>query len=245
MSRGIIMVLLLLLGTAGAVRADLAADFAAANQLYAQGKFPAAAAGYEKILATGLQSPALWFNDANAEFKAGHPGRAIAAYRRAALLAPRDAEVRANLQFVRNQIQSGSVREARWQSALGTLSLGEWTGLTVFGFWLTLGLLTVWQIRPALVSRLKSLTWTAGALTLFFGMLLGVQAAGHFGRATAVVTIAQAARTGPFEDAQTTFTPHDGAELTVLDRHDWVQVTDGAGRTGWLPLNGVEVLPGA
>ena len=54
------------------------------------------------------------------------------------------------------------------------------------------------------------------------------------------------ARSGPFDDAQTVFTPHDGAELTVLDRHDdWLQVTDGSGKIGWLPRKVLELLPGA
>ena len=99
--------------------ADVAADFSAANKLYAEGKFADAAAGYEKILQTGGQSPALLFNCANAEFKAGHLGKAIAAYRQAELLTPRDAELRANLAFVRNQVQGATLRESRWQNWLG------------------------------------------------------------------------------------------------------------------------------
>jgi len=248
------LALFLLWLTAGLVRADLAADFAGANQLYAQGKFADAAAAYGKILDTGMASSALWYNDANAEFKAGRLGRAIAAYRHAELLAPRDAEVRANLQFVRNQLSAGSVRESRWSTALGSLSLQEWTVLATVTFWLTFGLLTAAQLRPALAGRLKSLTWTAALLTLVSGTALGVQAAAHFSRGTAVVTATQPARTGPFADAQAAFTPRDGSELSVLDRQElsvqdrqetWVQVRDANGRTGWLPLSGVELLPGA
>ena len=38
----------------------------------------------------------------------------------------------------------------------------------------------------------------------------------------------------------------DGAELSVVSRRDdWVQVQNGAGKTGWLPVKQVEVLPGA
>jgi len=231
---------------AALARADLVQSFAAANQLYAQGKFAAAADQYGQMLDTGMQSASLWFNDANAEFKAGHLGRAIAGYRHAELLAPRDAEVRANLQFVRNQVPGGSVRENRWRTALSSLSLREWTLLTVVGFWLTFGLLTVGQVRPALATRFRSLTWTLALVTVVAGTCLAVQATSHFSAATAVVTAVTPARSGPFDDAQAVFTPHDGAELTVLDRHDqWVQVADGAGRTGWLPLRWVELLPGA
>ena len=39
--------------------ADTAADFAAANKFYAEGKFSEAATAYDKIIQTGAQSPAL------------------------------------------------------------------------------------------------------------------------------------------------------------------------------------------
>jgi tetratricopeptide (TPR) repeat protein len=227
--------------------ADVSADFLAANKLYAEGKFSDAANAYEKILQTSAQSPALLFNDANAEFKAGNLGKAIAAYRRATLLAPRDSEVRANLDFVRNQVQGATLRESRWQYWLGTLSLNEWTLLAAGAFWLTFLLLAARQIRPVLAAKLKSATSIFATLTIFSGAALGLQAANHFSKATAVVIAAGATgRSGPFEEAQSAFTAHDGTELSVLDRHgNWVQVTAGSGKIGWLPVKQVAILPGA
>src|ERR1035438_3008164 len=72
--------------TGSAMAADISAEFSAANKLYAEGKFAAAAATYEKILQSKAVSPALYFNYGNAEFKSGNFGRAIAAYRQAAQL---------------------------------------------------------------------------------------------------------------------------------------------------------------
>ena len=227
--------------------ADVPADFSAANKLYAEGKFSDAAKAYETILQSGAQSPALLFNYGNVEFKSGNLGKAIAAFRRAELLAPRDSEIRANLAFVRNQVQGATVRESFWQNWLGNLSLNEWTVFAAIAFWLTFLLLAAKQIRPALATKLKNATWIFAALTLFAVTLLGVQAANHFSKQTAFVISAQAmARSGPFDDAQSAFTTHDGAELSVLDRRDdWVQVADSSGKTGWLPTKQVEVLPGA
>ena len=227
--------------------ADVTADFAAANKLYAEGKFSEAAAGYEKILETGVTSPALLFNAANADFKSGHLGKAIAAYRRAEQLSPRDAELRANLAFVRNQVQGATRRENRWQNWAGALTLNEGAVLTAILFWLTAALFIARQIRPALIPKLKNVTRILVALTLGSGSVLALQAANHFSSATAVVTADNAtARSGPFDDAQSAFTVRDGAELSVLDRREgWVQVANGAGKSGWLPMKQVEVLPGA
>ena len=236
-----------LLFAANLFAADLAADFSSANELYAKGKFADAAAAYGKILQTGASSPALLFNAGNAEFKAGHLGRAIAAYRRAELLAPRDLDLRQNLKFVRNQVPGAAQAESHWPSWAGALTLDEGAVLTAVAFWLTLALFTARQLRPALGPKLKTATRLGVALTLGFGTVLGLQAANHFASATAVVTADNAtARSGPFDDAQSVFTSRDGAELSVLDRRDgWVQVATSAGKSGWLPLNQAEVLPGA
>jgi tetratricopeptide (TPR) repeat protein len=239
--------LLALFFTGTIFAADVNTDFSAANELYAKGKFADAAAAYEKILQTGGQSPALLFNYGNAEFKSGHLGQAIAAYRRAELLTPRDAELRANLAFVRNQVQGASRRESRWQNWVNTLTLNEGAWLTAGLFWAAFALFIVRQIKPALAPKLRGATRLAVALTIFSGAVLGLQAAEHFNAAVAVVTSAEAtARSGPFADAQTAFTAHDGAELSVLARHDdWVQVTDASGKIGWLSRQQAEVLPSA
>ena len=242
-----LLFLLALICTGNLFAADVPADFSAANKLYAEGKFADAADGYEKILQTGAQSPALLFNDANAEFKSGHLGLAIAAYRRAAQLSPRDDEIRANLAFVRNQVQGATVRESRWQNWAGALTLNEGALLTAVLFWLTLALFAARQLRPVLVPRLKTATRIFAALTICSASVLGLQAANHFSQATVVVTEAEVtARSGPFDEAQSAFTARDGAELSILDQHgDWVQVTGGAGKIGWLPVKQVEILPGA
>jgi tetratricopeptide (TPR) repeat protein len=227
--------------------AEVNVDFSAANKLYAKGKFAEAAAAYEKILQTSRQSPALLFNCGNAEFKTGHLGKAIAAYRQAEQLSPRDAELRANLAFVRNQVQGPTVRESRRQNWTGMLTLNDGALLTAIFFWAMFALLATRQIRPALAPKLRSATRLAVALTIFSGAMLALQAANHFNSSVAVVTSAEAtARSGPFDDAQSAFTARDGTELSVLTRHDnWVQVADGTGKIGWLSRRQVEVLPGA
>jgi len=227
--------------------ADAVGEFNQANQLYAQGKFAAAAGAYEQILQSGAVSPALWFNYGNAEFRCGQLGRAIAAYQQARLLAPRDAEVRANLNFVRSQVSGSTWRESRWEAWLGSVSLNEWAVLTALALWVTFILLGIGQIRPALAGRLRGLTRLFGVLTILSAACLGLQTAKHFSESVAVVVSPEvAARSGPFDDAQNVFAVHDGTELAVTDRRNgWLQVTDGAGKIGWLNEKQVEVLPGA
>ncbi len=87
---------------------DFSAAFQSANKLYEENKFAEAASAYQKLVESGKASSALFFNLGNALFKAGQIGRAIVAYREAEQLAPRDPDVRANLQFARNQPNAAS-----------------------------------------------------------------------------------------------------------------------------------------
>jgi len=226
---------------------DLAAQFDAANKLYEQGKFAQAADGYEAIRKAGGTSSALYFNLGNALFKSARIGRALAAYRQAEQLSPRDPDVRANLQFTRNQVQGPTKRASRTERWLGTLSLNEWTTLTAVVFWFTFLSLGVTQLRPKLAQSLRNLTTAAAVATMVFGSCLGWAIAKRVGTESAIVIAHEVdVRNGPFEESPGAFEAHDGAELRVLDHKDnWLQVTDDNHRTGWLKRDDVTVLRGS
>jgi tetratricopeptide (TPR) repeat protein len=238
-------ILILLAGLALRARADVTAEFNDANNLYAQGKFADAAAAYEKIAADGRVSPALLFNLGNAAYKSGQIGRAIAAYAKAERLAPRDPDVRANLQFARSEISGGDSVGPNWcDRTLGRLTLNEWAVLASVFFWVWLGLLAAREWKPALRPALRQLTLLAGigavALWLGTGTLWFAR---HANPRAVVVGHDAAVRGGPLDDAQSVYIAHDGVELTVLDRRDdWLQVGDGHQRIGWIRRDAVQTL---
>ncbi len=216
---------------------DLASSaFESANKLYEEGKFAEAAAGYEGLVKSGQVSAALYFNLGNAWFKSGQVGRAIAAYRQAELLNPRDPDLRANLQFARNQTPSPTLLPSRWQRWLGRLTLNEWTMLAAGALWLWLLVLAVLQLRPALRPGLR----TYALLLAVLAVLLCVCAAAalretRFTRTAIVIAREATVRYGPLAESPSAFTVRDGAELRVLDQKDeWLQVSAGPGRIGWL-----------
>lgn len=251
MKRVLLGLVLILALIAQAVEAEelisAGARFDAANKLYAQSKFAEAVAAYEQIAATSGTSPALCFNLGNACFKSGQIGRAIAAYRQAAALTPRDPDVRANLQFARNQVQGPTVHPSRLQRVLGALSQSEWLMLTTTMVWIALGLLAVRFVKPALGPALKTWTWLAGvaALAVCAGTALArIQNAPD--RIAILCKADTAVRNSPFEESPAAFTAQDGAELAVLDSKDqWLQVTDGAKRIGWVKREAVVYGPRA
>lgn len=230
-------------GASGA--GDISVGFDAANKLYEEGKFNEAATAYERLLQGGQAAPALYFNWGNALFKAGRIGRAVAAYRQAEDLAPRDPDVRANLRFARNQVQGPTLRAGLRERALRLLSLTEWSWLTATGFWCWFGLLVMRQVRPATRRTLRNWVFLAALVTLILGTGLGLSLHARLAERSAIVIVSDATvRNGPFEESPAAFTARDGAELRVLDQKDgWLQVTAGPRRLGWLPRTQVIVLP--
>jgi tetratricopeptide (TPR) repeat protein len=241
----ILLLALLFSGFSSGAAPDVNAQFDAANKLYAQNKFVEAATAYEQILTNGTISPVLYFNLGNAHFKAGQTGHAMAAYRQAERLTPRDPDLRANLRFAQNRVTGPTLKITAWQRGLGTLSLREWTWLAVAGFWITFGLLIARQLKPALAANLKTWTWLSAAASVVLFIFLGLAWSQHQPGRVAIITAAEVTvRNSPFDEAPSSFTANDGAELRVLDqKDDWLQVTDDANRFGWVKRNATSWSP--
>ena len=151
--------------------------FDAANKLYEESKFIEAAAGYEKLLADGTRSASICYNLGTAYYKAGQMGRAIAAYRQAERLTPRDASLRANLQFVRKRVNGDDKSPLpSWRSWLTLLTLNEGAALAAAAFWVWCLLLAAREFRPAWRPALRNATLATGAATVLLTTTLGVSA---------------------------------------------------------------------
>jgi len=231
--------------TAGAHAENIPSEFNEANKLYEQGKYSDAAARYETILQTGSASAPVSFNLGNAFLKSGRVGRAIAAYRSAEKLSPRDPDARANLQFARNQAGGGaSAPTLRWSNWIGRLTLNEWTILTTIAASVWFLLLAVRQWRPNLKNSFRGLLVVFGILGAFLVACFAAAIHKEFFIHSSVVIVPEAVvRPGPFDESPSAFTLRDGAEVTVLDQKEsWLQIADASQRTGWLPGKNVMTI---
>ena len=241
---GWVLLALLSLNPVGAHAENSVAAFEAANKLYEQGDYSAAAAAYEKLIEGQARSAAVYFNLGNAFFKAGQVGRAIVAYRVAEKMTPRDPDVRANLRFARQQSRGPSELPGRWVRWLGTLTLNEWTALAAVGLWVFLLLLALLQWRPSWKPVLRGYLLASGAATLLLAICLGTALYQQRTVQLAIVIARDApVRNGPLDVSQTVFVAHDGAELRVVDQqNEWVQVSAGT-RLGWVRRDSVALAP--
>ncbi len=217
--------------------ADFSGGFESANKLYEQGKYSDALAAYDQLLKNGGVSEAVLFNRGNALFKLGQLGRSIESYRLAQQLAPRDRDLRSNLEFARTRARGGAPGQtSRWRAWLDSLSLNGWTTLTVAAFWILFLLLALGQWRRELRPRLRNPIIAAATALLLFGICLGIQLNENYFTPSAIVVAGETdIRNGPFDEAPSLYKVRDGAELTVLDRKDnWLQIADSAQRIGWV-----------
>ncbi len=220
------------------------------NQLYEQGNFAAATQVYEQLVSQGVRDSLLYYNLGNAYYKQGDVGRAILNYSRAARLAPRDADLRANLALARSQVVD--------QYATGTVSPLDGL-LTLVGRWLTVdelaGLaLILWIVCVLLWLIERRLTagtpHTVIRYTLLLSALLllvsalslsGILYTDRRWPPAIVLSPTLDIVSGPGTQYTTEFTLHSGAPVSLLEtRGDWVRVAlPGEQLQGWAPAESV------
>jgi len=184
-------------------------------------------------IATSGYSAAALFNRANACAREGKSGVAILNYERALLLAPNEADIAANLHFVRAKAglpdapENWFTRSLRYARPNTLAWLGS-LGLALAG----MSLLLV-RLYPQRRLALRSLT--------FAGVLLVATAIGSaitmWPRVNEAVVISREApaRIAPVSAAEAAFKLHEGETVTMRAEHqDFALVQTSAGRSGWV-----------
>jgi hypothetical protein len=173
------------------------------------------------------------YNLANSYARAGKPGLAVLNYERAALLAPNDADINANLEYVRAGAgvrPEPRSRFARIAEAAGATS-SAWAG--VLGIALVGGALLAGRITPrfpwlrfggiALGGALIALS-VANAILLWPQM-----------HAAVVLVNPTPARVSPVPMGDTAFVLREAETVTVTAEHeDFTLIRTRAGLSGWV-----------
>ena len=225
----------------------------AANQLYEVGNFDDAIRIYEQIIDQGVEDSTLYYNLGNSYFGKGDLGRAILSYQRAALLAPRDSDIAANLEIARTQANA-TIGEA----APGPLSIlyeltGSWltineTALLTMAIWFLMAILFLaWRLQEQGITR--KLTRNA-TIVLFFlltiaGLSLGSRlVTGRILPEGVVIAPVVAVSTEPGEQFESGFNLQNGAEVSLTETlGEWARLAvPGSQIEGWVPLESVETV---
>ena len=237
--------LLLLLLLAGNLRA---ATMEEANAHFAAGDFAKAAAVSEQIITSEGPTAARLYNRGNARFKLKEYGPAILAYERAALLSPRDPDIRANLKLARSAATAFADPgpDTWWNGAAQWFSLHEWSGITVTGAGLLGAVALLWGIAGLPRPWLKRTALAGIVLGLLGGSLGGTALWLRRGEKNlGIITAATSTfRLSPFAAASPAGTPGPGRTVQLGDRNNgWIYVTiQGTTQSGWLPESEVAAI---
>jgi hypothetical protein len=173
------------------------------------------------------------YNLGNSYARAGKPGLAVLNYERAALLAPDDADIRANLEFVRAsahvpaQPRSRLARIAEAASPAVAAWLGV-VGLALFGVGMVAGRMTS-RFRLA---RASSIVAGSALVVLTVSSAVLQWPRMH----EAVILVDQTpARVSPVPMGDTVFVLPEAETVTLTAEHeDFVLVRTRGGRSGWV-----------
>lgn len=218
-----------------------------ANTLYAQERYAEAAAVYEQIAADQRVSADLYFNLGNAYYLQGDLGRSVLNYERAARLAPRDADIRANLATARSlvdgQIAGATPYDDPVQTVAGLATASLTSDELALAFLLLwIGFAALLFVYRARLTRLKGVIVVVGVALV---AIAGVFAAERYTASTVEpgIIVAQAIpiSTGPGAQFETTFNLYAGAGVHIDDtRGDWARVSlPGTDANGWIPTSAV------
>ncbi len=209
--------------------------FQKAGRAYDAGQFAGAAGHYQTLLQQGFREPQVYFNLGNAEFRQGHNGAAVLAYRRAWQLAPRDADIAANLQFALEQTGAASPTPALPARVLQALSAREWRLVALLLFWLLAATACAGLLLPA--RRKQVLSGTLGVFILLVASLVGVAYWFDLQWREPEAVVMQPAKIlfAPLPNATEYYTLPAGSLVRLEAREGaWCRIRS-AGRPGWLP----------
>ncbi len=216
--------------------------FSRANKLYEEQKYDSAVTYYQKIVETGVNNSALFFNLGNAYFRTDKIGLAILYYEKAKLLAPDDTDIEANIRFAnmhtvdRTPVPQRTFVESIFRRLHTLLSLNQ-------QLWILFGLLSVIAIlfsASLFVSRNARLWLIYGlslSLILFLaiGVSTGLKIYERENIQYAVVLNKAVNAVNQPKGTKVLFTAHEGTRFRIRKRKDdWVLVSLPNGAGGWV-----------
>jgi len=235
--------------SSGSLHRDVGEVFVAANIAYEQGDYAAAIRDYRELIDRGANRGLVYFNLGNAYLRNGELGRAIAEFRRARNLRPRDEDIRANLTFARESTrdaigppQPSPVLSTLlfWHYRLSRAELALLAVLVNIVFW-SLAILRLFR------GDSEILGWALMALLVVLLVTVGSLARHRFFSQPVAVVVPQEieAFTAPDTESVVRFKLHAGTELRVRDeREGWLRIVLPDDQQGWIEAVWAEIVDG-
>lgn len=249
----ILALLLLVMPFAAQAQEDAYVDslWNAANAAYSEGRWDAAASGYEMISDMGLESAALYCNTGNAYAKSGSLPMAILYYERALKADPSYEDAAYNLDLMNSRIQDriDPVPEfflRKWMKEISYMMDSDaWAVAALVLLGLSLAMILLFLLAPSVAGR-RTGFFTGLLLLVVMCLALGFsvsQKKAYMNADKAIVMrpVVSVKSSPSAEASKDLFILHEGTKVTVLDQVGaWNNISLADGRQGWLPASDME-----
>jgi tetratricopeptide (TPR) repeat protein len=218
------------------------AEFAKANQDFAQGRFTEAIAGYEAVVHGGQWNANLFYDLGNAYFRTRDFGRAILNYERALALDNHHPEATANLQIARDEARALELQPTRLERYLQFANINQYSIAAAVALWLG-----IFGIVVVIFARRRSAALLS--LSILCLLICGVAVwaihtldNGSEGRGLAIVTGNDVqARLATADTANSVLALPAGSEIKILStRGDWMYAALPNDLRGWIQTKNAE-----
>lgn len=220
--------------------------FQQANNFYQKGDYRNAAALYQQLADGGYESGNLYYNLGNAYFKIRQKGLAVLNYQKAKRLIPGDADLKANLSYVRDK--TGQSGRGTWTYELNNFlaylaTIDQLTVISSILFFILCGVIIFVVLFPQKVrnggGRWQPV-WLYGLFSISFLFLITLSITVLTARelsktqAVAVVQTSQV-RFEPNSAATLYYELKEGAVVNIIEeKNGWILIKRPDGKRGWV-----------
>ncbi len=222
------------------------------NKAYTDGFYANAIESYKKVIASGYESPELYYNLGNAFYKLNEFPNAILYYEKALRLDPGNEDIDFNLRVANSKIfdKIEPIPELfykRWyRSLIGLMPVDGWAwmGVSVFIMALIAGIF--YFVASGLFLRKAGFLGGIGLLILSMVFIFfawdGYNRMRH-DREAIIMSPTITVKSSPDEKSVDLFVLHEGTKIQLIDNIGaWYEIRIDNGSVGWLPVSSFEKI---
>jgi len=225
---------------------------AQAAKAYNAKQYPQAITQYEKIIAGGYESYALYYNLGNAYFRNNETAQAVLNYEKALKLAPNNEDIKHNIEVVNSKFTDKvemvpELFYKRWWSGIVNLmDIDALAAINILLLTLALVLIAIYVAVSGIIIR-KISFWAGISLLFIFsiGVLAASQRNHYIAQQHEAIVFTQMVniKSSPDENSKDIFVLHEGTKVKLLDVvADWQEIRISNGSVGWIKTSDIRKI---
>jgi tetratricopeptide (TPR) repeat protein len=225
---------------------------AQAAKAYNTRQYPEAIAKYEKIIAGGYESYALYYNLGNAYFRNNENAQAILNYEKALKIAPNNEDLKHNIEVVNSKLTDKVEMVPElfykrwWKLIVNMMDIDTLAIVNILLLSLALILVALYIAVSNILVR-KISFWAGIFLLLLFsvGVLAASQRNHYLANQHEAIVFTQMVniKSSPDENSKDIFVLHEGTKVKLLDViAEWQEIRIANGSVGWIKISDIRKI---